>query len=107
MILGGMLVDTVASNISSGNIADDGRNASNGFLSAKDAKAGLAPRVILVMIFRKIYPGLGRFFSSHHGPEIVYVSAITKVYNHESAFTPSKTARQLATPGSSRAHGRP
>ena len=47
-----MLVGTVASSIRVPHIADDGRNSSNGFLPsspAKDAKAGLAPRVILVL----------------------------------------------------------
>ena len=31
-----------------------------------------------IQIVTFIFPGLGRFFSSHHGPEIVYVLVIMK-----------------------------
>ena len=54
----GMLVGTVASSICAEHIADDGRNSCNGFLPpspAKDAKAGLAPRVILVPAVQDCY----------------------------------------------------
>ena len=49
---GELLVDTVPPTVSSGNVAEDSDNVSNRFLPsspAKDAKAGLAPRVILVI----------------------------------------------------------
>ena len=47
---GELLVDTVPPTVSSGNVAEDGDNASNRFLSSSHAKAGLAPRVILVIM---------------------------------------------------------
>ena len=47
---GELLVDTVPPTVSSGNVAEDGDNVSNRFLPSSNAKAGLAPRVILVMV---------------------------------------------------------
>ena len=43
-----LLVNTGPPTVSSGNVAEDGDNVSNRFLPSPHAKAGLAPRVILV-----------------------------------------------------------